>query len=137
MPSFEWRIENRRIILPVIVQSVGVISRTSPIRALFDTGATKSAITSKVVNELNLFPIGESLISFGGGEERRKNYIFQIGIWDKQNNAQYSENNPWFFEVTEGFELTNKANFEVLIGMDLIKFSDWKISKTGKVSCTI
>ena len=89
-------------------------------KALWDTGATGSGISVKVVNELGLSIIGKSIVSHVQGEAISSRYLVNIIL---PNNIGASE-----VGVTEA--ILDK-DIDVLIGMDIITLGDFTISNNG------
>ncbi|MBA7524908.1 hypothetical protein ES705_17053 [subsurface metagenome] len=86
-------------------------------KAIWDTGATGSVITEKVVEELDLKPTGMVIVSTASGETIANTYI--VNIW-LPNKVVFDE-----LKVTEG-KLQGKN--EVLIGMDIISSGDFAVT---------
>ena len=84
--------------------------------ALWDTGATNSVISEKVIKECHLQPIGMTQVFHAGGISNC--HIFLVNIFLPNNIAIPLIN------VTEG-QLTD---VDVLIGMDIITFGDFAIT---------
>ncbi|GBE04939.1 hypothetical protein BMS3Abin10_00558 [bacterium BMS3Abin10] len=84
--------------------------------AVWDTGATHSAITNKVVNECGLKPISMARVHHADGVSTKPVYLVNIYLPNKVN----------FFHVraTEG-DLTG---CDVLIGMDVINTGDFAVT---------
>src|ERR1700733_6047663 len=56
-------------------------TRTSvAVKAIWDTGATGSVITQKVINQLALFPTGVSTLHTANGIANRNSYTVDIGL---------------------------------------------------------
>ena len=89
-------------------------------RAIWDTGATGSVITEKVVKELALKPTGMVKVSTVNGERDANTYIVNIWLPNKVVVGN--------LKVTEG-ELPGED--EVLIGMDIISKGDLAITNYG------
>lgn len=84
--------------------------------ALWDTGATSSSITKKVIDELNLISTGVTKIYHANGSDTVDTYMVNIIL---PNNVGFK-----CLDVTEG-----KLNgTDVLIGMDIISNGDFIIS---------
>lgn len=107
-----------------VVQSTGSqISRpidAKQYKALWDTGATGSVITHKVVDECGLKPIGRANIHHAQGTSTALVYLVSI----------YLPNQVCFpsLRVTEG-DLA--GDIEALIGMDIIGQGDFAVSNMG------
>lgn len=93
-------------------------------KALWDTGATGSVITRKVVDECGLKPISVAKVHHAQGESTTHVYLISV----------FLPNNVYFptLRVTEG---VLPGDVEVLIGMDIITRGDFAISnKDGKTT---
>lgn len=91
--------------------------------AIWDTGATNSAITEELAKELNLVTTGFVDVNHGGGTETRKTYL--VDVWLPNGVAIQG------VKVTE----LNLKGADVLIGMDIIGIGDFAISNfEGKTS---
>jgi hypothetical protein len=84
--------------------------------AIWDTGATHSAITEKVIQECGLNPIGVVEVHYGSGPQRSNQYV--VDIW-LPNKAVISS-----VTVTKA----NIASADVIIGMDIIGSGDFAVS---------
>lgn len=89
--------------------------------AIWDTGATNTVITSKVVKELALKPISKKEVHTANGIATANVYLTDIIL---PNNVRISG-----VSVTDCDKLTGE--FEVLIGMDIIKMSDFSVTNSG------
>ena len=91
-------------------------------KAIWDTGATSSAITEKAANQLGLKPISMVKVNTAGGEKLQNVYLVNIYLPNKVVVP--------FVNVTECKELSqnNNDNLEVLIGMDVITLGDFSIT---------
>ena len=95
-------------------------------KALWDTGATGSVITRKVVNECGLKPIGRANVHHAQGISTALVYLVSIFL---EHGVCFTS-----LRVTEG-DLA--GDVEVLIGMDIIGMGDFAISnKDGKTAFT-
>jgi hypothetical protein len=85
--------------------------------AIWDTGATNSVITEKVIAECNLKPIGMTNVQGVHGAETSEVYLVNIILPNKVNFVG--------MRVTKG-KLPKDAN--VLIGMDIINKGDFALT---------
>jgi predicted aspartyl protease len=94
--------------------------------ALWDTGATSSVITRKVVDECGLKPIGMAVVHHAKGRTTTPVYLVSVFL---PNRVFFSS-----LRVTEG-DLAGDT--EVLIGMDIINRGDFAVSNNnGKTAFT-
>lgn len=88
--------------------------------AIWDTGATHTCITQKIVNELGLIQTGVTDIHTAGGPCQRPSYLI---------NAVLRTNHE-----VQGLKVTLcdlHAHFDVLIGMDLITLGDMAVTNVN------
>jgi len=88
--------------------------------AIWDTGATGSCITPKVVSECNLLPIGMTNISVVGGTKRSRVYLINIML---PNHVGFAE-----LKVTEG----EISGADMLLGMDIMCQGDMALTNYNK-----
>ncbi len=89
---------------------------------IWDTGATSSVITKKVVKKLNLRPVGMTLVHTASGSGNQNQYLVNIVLPCKvmiQN-----------VKVTEGILFGT----DILIGMDIINLGDFSITNHGGIT---
>lgn len=94
--------------------------------AIWDTGATKSCITQRVVDDLHLISVGRTSLGTAGGSIIADTYFVNIGL----PNGMMIPN-----------VLVSRADLgqdiDVLIGMDIISLGDFSITNlNGKTTFT-
>ena len=90
--------------------------------AIWDTGATNTVITQKVVSDCSLKPIGMTKVQTAKGESSSSVYFASIFLPNRVAIPQ--------LRVTEGIIA---GDAEVLIGMDIISHGDFAVTnKDGK-----
>lgn len=117
-----------RLITPVGINQTGggkaddgTIPYVANYNALWDTGATQSCISSKIVKDLGLNPVGKIQMSTAGGVSATN--VYHISM--KLPNRCYIEK----LKVAE----VQLAGCDALIGMDVISKGNFSISHdTGK-----
>jgi predicted aspartyl protease len=91
--------------------------------AIWDTGATNTVITRRVVETLKLIPIGIAPVNTSNGLRQSYTYLISLVL---QNNVRFP-----ILRATEG----HISGGNVLIGMDVITQGDFVITnKDGKTS---
>lgn len=95
------------------------------INALWDTGATKSVITSTTVSQLGLIPIGITKVNHAGGCSDSNTYLINIVLPPNVGFAGIM--------VSECPEIG--GGFGVIIGMDIISQGDLSISNLQAKTC--
>lgn len=88
-----------------------------PFKALWDTGATNSVITKKIVDSVGLSPTGIATTHGVHGSSEVNKYIVDIGLPNRVCIQDVT--------VTQGALLNG---YDVLIGMDIIMMGDFAIS---------
>ena len=86
---------------------------------LWDTGATASVVTRRVIDELNLKPTGAIYVHNTSGVRYEPTYKINIILPSSVGVS--------FLDVTEGI----LTDFDVLIGMDVICKGDFAISNSN------
>ncbi len=89
--------------------------------ALWDTGATNSVITTKVVEELGLAPSGMANVSGILGSGMQNTYLVSIYL---PSSVSFREVN-----VTECPSIT--GGYDVIIGMDIITTGDFSVTNVN------
>lgn len=93
-------------------------------QALYDTGATNSAISPKVVQELNLPSIGAKNVGVGGGTLQTTAHLVNIGLPNRVGFA--------YLSVTKMVLL---GGIDALIGMDILGAGDFAVThRDGKTT---
>jgi hypothetical protein len=93
--------------------------KTIKLKALWDTGAMASVISTNAVQSLGLKPIGKARVFHANGESTVGTYLINISL---PNNIEFSS-----LLVTEGL----LSDTDVLIGMDIISKGDFAITASG------
>ncbi len=86
-----------------------------PLKALWDTGATNSVITERVVQECNLVPTGKTFVYGVNGRHLADTYVISIQL---QGVVLFP-----YVGVTKGDFL----GADVLVGMDIINQGDFAV----------
>lgn len=90
--------------------------RTRKWSAVWDTGATNTCISSNIVNELSLIPIGKRTSSTAGGVVECNTYCVDIILPNGVNANDF---------IVQEVALTD---CDLLIGMDIIRHGDFSIT---------
>ena len=116
-------------LLRVLITDVNVhisgSSKHSPIKAIWDTGASGSAITKKVAQQLGLVPTGMAQVNTANGIATQNTYTIDIGLPNKV--------------IIQGIIATEidalAAGCDALIGMDVITLGDFSITNHNGSTC--
>jgi predicted aspartyl protease len=92
--------------------------KATKFKALWDTGAMGSVISTNVVDMLKLKPIGKIRVFHANGESIVYTYLINISL---QNDIDFSS-----LLVTEGL----LSGTDVLIGMDIISKGDFAVTSS-------
>ncbi|MEI0843535.1 retropepsin-like aspartic protease [Brachyspira pilosicoli] len=92
--------------------------KTVQARALFDTGANKSCITTNVANKLNLIPICKVPLTTASDTIDTNKYIIKLSL-------PFPSSDPYILKMSEILQLEvmetkDNPNFDIIIGMDII-----------------
>ncbi len=90
-----------------------------PFTALWDTGATNSVISQKVVQALGLQPSGRVLVRGVHGESETETFLVNVFLPNRV--------------VIHGVKVSlgNIGSIDVLVGMDIIGHGDFAVSNAG------
>ena len=92
-------------------------------KALYDTGATHSSVSPKVVADLNLPSIGARRVGVGGGNLDTTSHLVNIRLL---NNVMFS--------MMPVAKIALQNDIDVLIGMDVLGAGDFAV--THQNNCT-
>ena len=90
-------------------------------KALWDTGASKSVLSTDFVKKLGIKPVGTSQVHHGDGTSTRNTYMVNF----------YLPNGVCVAGVLATEFPASHNHFDVLVGMDVICFGDLAISNVG------
>ncbi len=129
MFSIEGRHDGRRILLDVAVFGTFGLPAVRQVtaRALIDTGATKSGIAPRIITELGLDPLENRPLMVATELRLVKFYLFRIGLYSNQSDRQL----PFVFDESDGFQIGAAHDFEVLLGMDILRQCDFSLTRAG------
>lgn len=88
-------------------------------RAIWDTGATNTAVTPRVVSECGLIPIGQTKVVGVHGQKLSNIYLIDVCLPNKVVVPEIT--------VSEVPGLTGEGD-DVLLGMDIIGLGDFAVS---------
>ena len=106
------------------------------LKALIDTGAQGTSLTWQAAQKLALEPTGIIRVHGFGGAKDHNCYLFKVGFVDLRE-TEFGLQSPMFHMVDreiEGaeFDCGPDANFDVLLGMDVLSIGTLTVSNTGK-----
>ena len=121
-------------------QWVGKPSNLQVLDALIDTGAQATSITEKAAKKLDLEPDGFMPVHGINGPSYQPSYIFKIGFVDLQANLLGFQQ-PMIHMLDKEivgpeFDCGAGADFDVLLGMDVLSIGTLTVSNTGQFRFT-
>ncbi len=127
--SSAFTVKSKIGLLRVLVTDINVHisgdSKHSAIKAIWDTGASGSAITKKVAHQLGLLPTGMAQVNTANGIVTQNTYTIDIGLPNKV--------------IIQGIIATEidalAAGCDALIGMDVITLGDFSITNHNGNTC--
>lgn len=124
-----FTIKSNKGILRVLYTDIGLFvpnsTKSLKIQAIWDTGATSSVITQKVVDELGLVPTGMVEVSTANGNVRQHTYIVDIVLPNRIKAT----------DVTVACVDALSGPIDALIGMDIITLGDFSITNHNGTTC--
>jgi len=93
-----------------------------PFKAIWDTGAMRSSISSAVVHKLGLIPYGFARVFHADGESMQSTYLVNVLLPNKIEVKTV--------RVTEA----KMTDIDVLIGMDIISLCDFAITSANGIT---
>jgi predicted aspartyl protease len=113
----------------VLVNQVEIIvpnTNTSlKVNAIWDTGASATAITQNVVDKLGLLPTGITNVNTANGTALQNTYIVDVGL---PNQVKVKD-------VTVTAAAAFSGGCDVLIGMDIIGLGDFSVTNYNDETC--
>lgn len=90
---------------------------------MWDTGATNTLISQKVVDDLGLKPYGVCLVSDNTTTEKRETFLVHLGLPTGTTALNVEA------------MLTLSEDYDVVIGMDIISLCDFCFTNKDNASC--
>jgi hypothetical protein len=115
---------NRVLVTPIDVLIPNTNKNIST-KAIWDTGATASVISAKIITDLGLIPTGMSQVHTANGIVNQPTFIVDIKL----------PNNVTVKDVTVTRVDSLSGGCDVLIGMDIINIGDLSITNHNGVTC--
>lgn len=104
-------------IFPAFLPGVTPSSQGKKYAALYDTGATHSVITPKVVADLQLSSIGAKTVGVGGGSLTTTSHLVNFGLPNKA-----------MFPMVNAAAMVLAGGIDALIGMDILGTGDFAVT---------
>ena len=140
MPAIEGRLTNRRLILPLAIAPSTPTeapphfpARFEQCNGLVDTGATRSAVSARLVHLLDLPVVGKRAIASARSENMHNLHLIRMGLYLPTNNG--APTYPYFLDgIFEVIDWADHPWFDVLIGMDVVSLCNLTLRRTGTFS---
>jgi hypothetical protein len=143
MRFLRGKTQNNRIIIKVGIRPFQpyepVELRPSPINltyrecpALVDTGALRTCIGERVVQELGLKRKSRADIWNVKRSEIHWTYLFHVGIWPDADDPYQPQPVFGIGQEIEGIDVGNHPYFDVLLGMDIISQGSLRLEADGR-----
>ena len=129
MSEVSWRHNGRQ---PLFNVTILPPAPTTDLRgasdvALLDTGSTSSGITRRLAESLGLVGRGKRPIASAHSESQVEHYWFRVAL--QPDSVDSAPTFPFVFEEVVGFELRNAFQFQILIGMDILRQCDLTMTR--------
>jgi hypothetical protein len=152
MPYVDGRHDGRQAIIQVAIidaarfkeyqqSNTSILPDVRPCRALIDTGATCTMITTHVVSELKLEFVNKKLFRIADNrEEWRPAYLFYVAFYGAAVTDGDSEEDgvsrmvKKIYRCTKeinGGEIKDEDSFDILLGMDIISTGNLMMKSDG------
>jgi len=145
MLAARGKLENRQAILSIGVQrfvprALDIGADQSPVaapieayRALLDTGAQRTCLTHRTINEQGLVRHGKRFIKNVHSEALHSLFFVNLGVWCN-GVAEHLETVNSYYALPEPVEVINIADndrFDAIVGMDVLRHFDLVFDRTG------
>lgn len=102
------------------------------VSALLDTGATGGAISPRIINHFGLEPFEKRYLKVATEDRLANYYYYRIGLFpDISADHSLSSGLPFVFGEIVGFGMQSSSNFDMIIGMNLLKQCDFSMNRSG------
>jgi hypothetical protein len=139
------KLENRQAIVSVGIQSfipqpadVGpsqhpIIAPIDMYRALLDTGAQRTCLTHKVIEEQGLVRHGKRFIKNVHSEALHSLFFANLGVWCNGEAGHLDLVNSYYAlpEPVEVINIANNDRFDAIMGMDVLRKFDVEFERSG------
>lgn len=111
MPKITLNLINNQLLADAFIMQNNEIK--TPVKILFDTGATVSAIIGKLAKQLNLIPISKTRLQTPTG-------LSIVNIYEINLIIPLNKNEINFEQKIKALEIADNIDFDIIIGMDII-----------------
>ena len=96
--------------------------------AIWDTGATHSAITKKVADDLDLKPTGIAEVRYGSGKSSTNTYLVNLSL---PNKVMVGQVRVTEVQLVPDPNISEDTQPQLLIGMDIIGMGDFAVTNAN------
>lgn len=127
-------LNQRQAIIPVSLTAPSPDGANKPgfteYRALIDTGAQRSALTPRVIQEQNLQFFGRRLVRTVDTEESYRLVLVSLAIYGKEPGEPHGALRPFVLpQPIEPFAARINHNiYDMLLGMDVLEYFNWRFA---------
>jgi hypothetical protein len=134
MPELSFAHDGRRVLLEIAVLKPGGWEDFAwiPATALLDTGATVSGLGAPLIRKLGLLSYGKRVLKSAGDEAPVPYFMFRLGLFPDQSGPLADPRVPFVFADLDGFGWTRDADFEAILGMDVLRQCDLQMDRSGR-----
>jgi hypothetical protein len=134
LASLRGRHDGRRTLIPIAI----LRPEADPLdltyvegTALLDTGATSSGIGSGIVQALGLTARIKLPLMVATDERMADYFVFRVGLRPSQQSDFQAPSLSYVFADTFGFKIRDSRDFDVILGMDVLKQCDLRLDRSG------
>jgi hypothetical protein len=138
MRELSFRLRRNRYLFPVaILRPDSPTDLTSfAATALLDTGATVTGVGPRVIDTLGLESYGKKRLRSATDEVFVDYFLFRIGLFTTDQTVDPPTDRaailPFVIDEFDGFSWRRQADFDVIIGMDVLSRCDVSLDRGGK-----
>lgn len=137
MPAIDGSLTDRRLILQIAIAPSAPAQWTPAFpnhfeqcNGLIDTGATRSAVSTRLIETLRLPVVGRRAVASARGENMHDLYMVRMGLYGVDGASAQAF--PYFLDgAFEVIDWADHPKFDVLIGMDVISLCDLTLRRSG------
>lgn len=136
MRALSFKRRTNRYLLPVAIFRPGQPTDLTSITAtaLLDTGATVIGIGPRIIAELGLESYGKNRLRPATDEAFVDYFVFRVGLFSTEQVVEIpsgADALPYIVDEVSGFSWGRHADFDVILGMDILSRCDVNLDRYG------